>query len=117
MSDEGLFLIVYGPHTSCEDPHEFLSLLVTDSLRCQARVEAVLVGSHLVGIVEFPQTPVGRYCRLSTQRTLYTNYRSRFTFEVTDVRSNALREFGAAVRAFAPGSFPGQAQTVELAAS
>jgi hypothetical protein len=106
------FLLVFGTHTSAETPLAFAEGIAYG----HPRVEAVLVGSRLLALYEFPPTSAGRYDRLSTQRVIHTNYRRTLSFEVVNELDAALRTFGSLVRQAAPGVFAGRQPATSSAA-
>lgn len=93
-----MYLVIHGIHTSCKSPVKYLEHIVYG----HPRIEAVLVGSHLVGIVEFSEAQ---------------HAQAKYTFErlgtfplgvclTADVEV-ALREFGTWVRHYSPGVIAG----------
>jgi hypothetical protein len=92
------FLIIHGNMTSTKSPVEYVEHIVYGN----PRIDAVLVGSHFVALVEFP----------STQETA-----ARYTYDrmgsfphavsLTVSKEIALREFGTWVYHWAPGTVVG----------
>lgn len=93
-----MYIVTHGLHTSTTPPVEFIEKIVYGS----PRIDAVLVGSRLIAIIEFPDSQPT--FTTSTYDRLATFNLGVFLTEDLEV---ALREFGTWVRHYAPGTIAG----------
>jgi hypothetical protein len=92
------YVVIHGMHTSNRTPVEYVEHIVYGN----PRIDAVLVGSHFVALCEFPDTQ-----DTAADYTLGRMGSFPHGAMLTLDRDVAIREFGAWVYHYAPGTIAG----------
>jgi hypothetical protein len=91
------FLIVHGNHTSTKSPVDYVEHIVYGT----PRIEAVLVGSRFVAILEYPEGQ-SHWATGTFERMGSFPHGAQL---ILGDKAKALQEFGAWVYHYAPGKF------------